>query len=199
MNGGNAMNRKLKKMQRERLSTRQLMGITKLTDHGIKTANGELIYYLLKPDNLSVLSKEDIRGRVLALQNILCRTEHIRLIAMDSRESFQQNKEWYQNRCEQEQVSEICALLRDDAEHLDDIQTNTASAREFAIVYSYDKQSEQNDPGQLFALEKNIRDCGFRVHLANAQDIKRILAVYYQQDVTTESFPDYDGGEYVAQ
>ena len=52
------MNRKQKKELRERQSTRQLMGITQLTDHGVKTAKGELVFFMLRPDNLSVLSPE---------------------------------------------------------------------------------------------------------------------------------------------
>ena len=42
-------------------------------------------------------------------------------------------------------------------------------------------------------MEKRIRDQGFHVRLAEEQDIKRLLAVYYQQDVTTDCFEDYDG------
>ena len=41
--------------------------------------------------------------------------------------------------------------------------------------------------------EKNLRDAGFHVRLADGQDIKRILAVYYQQDVVTEQFLNFDG------
>lgn len=38
------MNRKQKKELRQHQSTRQLMGIEQLTEHGIKTARGELIF-----------------------------------------------------------------------------------------------------------------------------------------------------------
>jgi hypothetical protein len=46
-------------------------------------------------------------------------------------------------------------------------------------------------------MEKNLRDLGFRARLAGEQDIKRLLAVYYQQDVTTEWFENYDGERYL--
>ena len=42
-------------------------------------------------------------------------------------------------------------------------------------------------------LEKRIQDCGFHVRMADEQDVKRLLAVYYQQDVTTEHFDRFDG------
>ncbi len=187
------MNRKQKKELREHQSTRQLMGITQLTDHGVKTAKGELVYFLVKPDNLSVLSSEGVQGRITALTNLLRTTPSIRLQAMDSRESFQANQNFYQRRLEQEQLPAVRDLLRQDAAHLDGIQSSTASAREFALVYPVDKDSAA-DPRLT---EKSLRDAGFHVRLAERQDIKRILAVYYQQDVSTELFPDFDGEESV--
>ena len=183
------MKRKQKKELRERQSTRQLMGISQLTDHGVKTAKGELAFFMLSPDNLSVLSPEGVQARVTALGNLLRTTPAVRLQAMDSRESFQANKDFYQRRLEQEQLPAIRDLLRQDAAHLDDIQASTASAREFALVYPVDKDSAA-DPRLT---EKNLRDAGFHVRLADGQDIKRILAVYYQQDVVTEQFLNFDG------
>ena len=183
------MKRKQKKELRERQSTRQLMGISQLTDHGVKTAKGELVFFMLSPDNLSVLSPEGVQARVTALGNLLRTTPAVRLQAMDSRESFQANKDFYQRRLEQEQLPAIRDLLRQDAAHLDDIQASTASAREFALVYPVDKDSAA-DPRLT---EKNLRDAGFHVRLADGQDIKRILAVYYQQDVVTEQFLNFDG------
>ena len=49
--------------------------------------------------------------------------------------------------------------------------------------------------GLLKAVDKF--DLGFQVRLADPQDIKRLLAVYYQQDVTTDHFDDYDGERWV--
>ena len=183
------MNRKQKKELREKQSTRQLMGIDRLTEHGVKTASGELVFFMFSPDNLSVLSPEGVRARVTALGNFLRATPFVRLQAMDSRESFQANKDFYQKRLEQEPLPAIRELLRQDAAHLDDIQASTASAREFALVYPVDRDGAA-DPRLT---EKSLRDAGFHVRLANEQDIKRILAVYYQQDVVTEHFAGFDG------
>ena len=188
------MNLKQKKELRERQSTRQLMGIVQLTEHGVKTVKGELVFFMLRPDNLSVLSPEGMRARVTALANLLRTTPAVRLQAMDSRESFQANKDYYQRQLEQEPLPAIRELLRQDAAHLDDIQASTASAREFALVYPVDRDSAA-DPRLT---EKNLRDAGFHVRLANEQDIKRILAVYYQQDVVTEYFAGFDGEGSVA-
>ena len=186
------MNRKQKKELRRHLSTRQLMGIDQLTDHGLKTAKGELVFFLISPDNLSVLSAEGVRGRVRALTDLLRGMESAELLALDSRESFQSNKHYYQNRLDREDLPALRELLRQDAGHLDEIQSTTASAREFVLVHRIDIKSNE-DNSSLKLLEKRVSDCGFHVRMAEEQDIKRLLAVYYQQDVTTEHFDSFDG------
>ena len=187
------MNRKQKKELRQRQSTQQLMGIDRLTDHGVKTPRGELVYFLIRPDNLSVLSAEVIRSRVRALMELLGGIDTARLLALDSRESFQRNKLRYQERLEREDNPAVRELLRQDMAHLDTIQTTTASAREFAIAYALERQSNENTEALLSRMAKDIRDRGFHVQIAMGQDIQRLLAVYYQQDVTTEFFEQYDG------
>ncbi len=186
------MKRKQKKELRRHLSTRQLMGIDQLTENGLKTAKGELVFYLISPDNLSVLSAEGVRGRVRALTELLRSMEAVEMVALDSRESFVSNKHHYQDRLEKEDMPALRELLRQDMVHLDEIQSTTASAREFAFVYRRDEKSGE-DAGYLKQLEKRIRDCGFHVRMAEDQDMKRLLAVYYQQDVTTEYFESFDG------
>lgn len=187
------MNKKQKHELRQRQTARQLMGISQLTDHGVRTAEGELAFFLVKPDNLSVLSEEGVRGRVAALTHLLCAMPELRILAMDSRESFQRNQEWYRQRMEQEDLPALRELLRQDSAHLDEIQTTTASAREFLLIFRLDQQTGGSDEIQLRQLEKRVRDQGFHVRLAEEQDIKRVLAVYYQQDVTTDRFEDFDG------
>ena len=191
------MNRKQKKEQKRLLSTRQLMGIDQFTENGLKMGRSELVCFLVQPENLSVLSSEGIRGKVMALTNLLRGTESMRLLALDSRESFQRNKDWYRQRMEQEELPALRELLRQDAAHLDSIQAGTASAREFALVFELDRQKEENARSQVTRLEKNIRDQGFRVRQAGRQDLMRLLAVYYQQDMTTEVFENVDGERWV--
>ena len=173
------------KKQKKALSTRQLMGIDQLTDHGLLTPRGELVFFLLHPDNLSVLSPEGVRGRVRALTELLRSVEAAELLALNSRQSFRSNQLWYRDRLEREDLPALRELLRRDMDHLDAIQSTAASAREFAVVL-------RPQAGEV-SLEKRIRDCGFHVRRADRQDIMRLLAVYYQQDVTTEQFDRFDG------
>ena len=144
------MNRKQKKELRRHLSTRQLMGIDQFTENGLKTARGELVFYLVSPDNLSVLSAEGVRGRVRALTELLRGMDAVELLALDSRESFQSNKHHYQDRLEQEDLPALRELLRQDMGHLDEIQSTTASAREFALVYRRDNISDINSFSNVY-------------------------------------------------
>ena len=190
------MNRKQKKELRQRKSTRQLMGIVRITPHGVQTESGERAFYLIRPDNLSVLSPEVIQSRIRSLTVLLSTQPSIEILALDSRESFQRNKEYYQRRIEEESVPEVRALLEKDLEHLETIQFSSASSREFVLVLPLDEKAGA-DENTLRQLEKSICDRGLSVRLAEKQDVKRLLAIYYQQDLTTEVFRDFDGEEFV--
>ena len=190
------MNRKQKKELRQRKSTRQLMGIVRITPHGVQTESGERAFYLIRPDNLSVLSPEVIQSRIRSLTVLLSTQPSIEILALDSRESFQRNKEYYQRRIEEESVPEVRELIEKDLEHLETIQFSSASSREFVLVLPLDEKAGA-DENTLRQLEKSICDRGLSVRLAEEQDVKRLLAIYYQQDITTEVFRDFDGEEFV--
>ena len=190
------MNREEKKALKQHQSTRQLMGVKKLTPHGVVTAAGEQIFFLIRPDNLSVLSADGIRSRVAQLTNLLGSEERLELTALDSRESFQPNKQYYQRRLEAETNPRLRDLLQRDMEHLDAIQSESASSREFLLTLHMDGKNAAEERS-LRQMEKVICDHGITVRLAEEQDVKRLLAVYYQHDVTSDFFADYDGEEYV--
>ena len=49
----------------------------------------------------------------------------------------------------------------------------------------------------LSRIEKSLKEQGFSVKRADKVDIKRILAVYFEQNVTTEKFEDFDGERWI--
>ena len=122
----------------------------------------------------------------------------LELLALDSRESFLKNKQYYQRRLEEEPEPALRELLRQDMEHLDARQSSTAASREFALVCRLDSKAAE-DRELPRRLEKQIQDHGFHVCLAGEQDVKRILAVYYQQDIVTEHFDSIDGERWVTE
>ena len=183
---------KERKRLKQRQSTRQLMGIRKLLPHGVAIPGGSLVFFLIHPDNLSVLSAEGIRQRVTALNNLFRAEEQVEVLGLDSRESFQQNQVYYQTRLEEETTPKIRELLQKDISYLDEIQTTSASSREFVLVLRMEEQAAL-DEGGLRQKEKSLCDHGISVRLAEEQDVKRLLVSYYLHDADPESLEDVDG------
>lgn len=181
-----------RKRLKQRQSTRQLMGIRKLLPHGVAIPGGSLVFFLIRPDNLSVLSAEGIRQRVTALSNLFRAEEQVEILGLDSRESFQQNQAYYQTRLEEETTPKIRELLQKDISYLDEIQTTSASSREFVLVLRMEEQAAL-DEGGLRQKEKSLCDHGISVRLAEEQDVKRLLVSYYLHDADPESLEDVDG------
>ena len=170
------------------------MNIQSITERSMITQQGEeVILFLLQPTNVSVLSREGLRARVNALMNVLKGFAEVELLCLNSRESFEHNKQYLTRRIEQETVPQIRALLEQDLRHLDEIQSRTATAREFMLVIRPRNIGEREMYPYLSRLEKMIREQRFVVRRADREDIKRILAVYFAGDVISESYDDFDG------
>ena len=181
---------------RQQQSTRQLMGVTRITEHGVSTSNGDYVFFMVRPDNLSVLSEDAIRQRVGNLSNLLGNRDEVTLMALDSRASFQNNKLFYQARLEEETEPAIRRLLQMDLEQLDEIQASSASKREFVISMRVTSK-ESNDPAVLHQMEKSISNENIPVGLAERADIKRLLSVYYLNDAAVTAVEDVDGEQAV--
>ena len=169
---------KERKRLKQRQSTRQLMGIRKLLPHGVAIPGGSLVFFLIHPDNLSVLSAEGIRQRVTALSNLFRAEEQVEVLGLDSRESFQQNQVYYQTRLEEETTPKIRELLQKDISYLDEIQTTSASSREFVLVLRMEEQAAL-DEGGLRQKEKSLCDHGISVRLAEEQDVNGERTVFH--------------------
>lgn len=72
-----------------------------------------------------------------------------------------------------------------------------ATAREFLILIRLKGEKETEVFPYLSRIEKSLKEQGFSVKRAGREDIKRILAVYYEQNVTTERFEDFDGERWI--
>jgi hypothetical protein len=191
------VNRKKKQETRKKASTRQLMGIDDITGHSLVTPHGELVFFMIKPTNISVLSDSSIGARIYALMNVLKGIAEIEMLCLNSRENFEDNKRFLRDRMEQEQNPVVRKLLEKDLSFLDRIQVQMATAREFLILIRLRDEKEKEVFPYLSRIEKSLKDQGFSVKRADKEDIKRILAVYFEQNVTTEKFEDFDGERWV--
>lgn len=191
------MNSKEKRAAREKQSTRQLMGITEITDYSLVTGRGRLVFFIIKPTNISVLSDASVAARIYALMNVLKGIAEIEILCLNSRENFEDNKSFLHRRIEAEQNPVIRKLLQQDLGNLDRMQVQMATAREFLIIIRLHDEKESDVLPYLSRIEKSLKDQGFTAHRAEEADIKRLLGVYYEQNVTTEKYEDYDGERWV--
>ena len=189
------MSRKKKKEGSQ--STRQLMGIEDIKDYCIATRMGDLVFFIIKPTNISVLPDSGVTAQIYALLNVVKGLAEIEMLAINSKESFEDNKRFYAGRMEAEELPALRRLLEQDSSHLDRIQALMASAREFYIIVRLRNEKVSEIFPYLSRIEKTIKDNGFSVSRAGEQEIKRMLGIYFEQDVTTEQYEVYDGDRWV--
>ena len=190
---------KKKKQKPAGLSTQQLMGIRGIKEYGIATKLGDIVFFVVKPTNISVLPDASVSARIYALLNVVKGQEEIEMLAMNSRESFENNKNYYRSRMEAEELPAIRRLLEQDSRDLDRIQVMMASGREFYIMVRLRNEKESEVFPYLARIEKSIKDNGFITRRANDQDLMRMLGVYFEQNVTTEHYDRFDGERWIAE
>ncbi len=178
---------------RRKDTTRQLMGVDDISNYSLLTPSGEMIFFVLKPYNLGVLPESSITARVRALQNILATYPDIDMLALNSRDVFESNKTFYRDRLEQETLPAVRDLLKKDMRDLEERQIQMAGSREFYLVIRLQEKKERDLFRRLNAMEEALSRVGFSARLAEREDLKRMLAVYYEQNVTSEQLEDYDG------
>jgi len=191
------MSRKEKTAAKEKQSTRQLLDISGITDYSLKTDHGELAFFIIKPTNISVLSDESISARIYALMTVLKGMAELEMLCLNSRENFEDNKRYLKQRIEVEGIAPIRKLLEQDLANLDRLQVQMATAREFLIIIRLKNEKESDIFSYLSRIEKSLKDQGFITRRTDKEDIKRLLGVYYEQNVTTEKYEDFDGERWV--
>ncbi len=191
------MSRK-KQAAKQKASTRQLIGTKAITNYSLQTyGHGELVYFVIKPSNISVLSEESISARIYSLMTVLKGIAEIEMLCLNSRENFEDNKRFLRSRIEQEQNPIVRKLLEKDLIFLDRIQVQMATAREFLIIIRLRNEKESEVFPYLSRIEKSLKEQGFITSRAGSEDIKKLLAVYFEQNVTTEKFEDFDGERWI--
>lgn len=188
----------VKRQRKQKRGTRSLLNIKTLHDEYIETEREEQTYYLsVQPPNLSVMSFEMIESKVYALTHVLKSIGALEIMVMNSRDNFEQNKLFIQNRLVWETQPNVRKCLTQDLRHLDEIQIRTATSRLFLFVIRMKKDDASVIINHLNRVEKNLRMQGFQIKRLKKQQLKAMLAVYYEQNVTTEVFEKIDGERWI--
>ena len=186
----------MKDKQRKGSSVQELLGIKTFTRYGLATRDGELLFFLVSPTNISVLSQTSIEIKVRHLMMVLSTHPDIEIVCTDSQECFDDNKAFLTGRLEAEQNPQVRELLRKDVDFLDHAQAEMSTARQFLFLL----RCKNLKPEQVFEasnrVEKTISEQGFEVHRMKKAEIKRVLAIYFEASMNGENLPDVDWAQF---
>lgn len=178
-------------------STQTLLGLKTLGKYGLKTDKAELVFYSVQPTNISVLSDENIDVKVHHLMSLLSMIPELELICLDSCQCFDANKQNIIQRIEEEKNSDIRKILKSDLEFLDSIQLEMSTARQFLFCLRISDKKEGQIFQQINRTSKLIAEHGFDVRQLKKEDIKRMLAIYFEVSMNGEDVPDTEGAAYL--
>ena len=187
------------KLKKTNMSTQALLGVKGFSRNGIQTnGHGEIVFYLVTPTNISVLSRVAVAQKVKHLMTLLTAQPDIEIVCIDARENFDDNKVYLDERYNDEPNGRIRELLLKDKTFLDDIQVQMSTAREFLFVVRLRNESDEQSFSLLNRIEKCINEQGFNCRRADKDDTKRVLARYFGIKTADKVIDDNDGDTAVA-
>ena len=177
-------------------SVQALLGVKTFTEYGLATNKGELLFFLVTPSNISVLSTAAVEVKIRQLMLTLSALPDLEIVCADSSECFDENKAYLLRRKEEEPNAKIRKLLGKDLEFLGEIQLEMATARQFMFV----ARCRNMNPMQVFnyanTIQKTLSEQGFDSHLMTKGEVKRFMALYFGASIQGERLPDVDGAQY---
>lgn len=185
-----------RKQKKKGRSVQDMIGIKRFTRYGLMTERGELLFYLVSPTNISVLSHVNIEIKIRHLMMVLSAIPDIEITCTDSSECFDDNKAYLQGRLEAEQNSKVRKLIQKDIDFLDNVQMEMATARQFLFTARLRGNKDKQVFDTANRIEKIISEQGFEVRRMKKADIKRFLAIYFEASMNGEQMPDGDGEQY---
>ena len=177
-------------------STQELMGIQNFTRYGLVTNRGELLFFLVSPTNISVLSHTNVEIKIRHLMMVLSAIPDIEITCTDSCECFDDNQAYLRGRLQEEGNPLVWQLLEQDREMLDRAQAEMATARQFLFISRCKGMKADQVFQAVNRIEKVISEQGFEVQRMRKSDIKRFLAIYFDASMNGDQLPDMDGGQF---
>lgn len=185
------------KKKKKGRSVQELLGIKRFTRYGLLTDKGELLFFLVTPTNISVLSYANIEAKIHDLQMLFLSKPGLEIVCTDASECFDDNKAYLHDRLDSETNPRIRKMLKKDIEFLDNIQIEMSTARQFLFIARCKGLQEQQVFTTANEMEKAISDNGFEVRRLRKPDIKRLAALYFDASLYGEHIPDIDGAQYL--
>ena len=186
----------MSKKKKKGRSTQELIGIQNFTRYGLATNRGELLFFLVSPTNISVLSHTNIEIKIRHLMMVLSAIPDIEITCTDSCECFDDNQAYLRGRLQEEGNPLVRQLLEQDREMLDRAQAEMATARQFLFISRCKGMKADQVFQAVNRIEKVISEQGFEVRRMRKSDIKRFLAIYFDASMNGDQMPYTDGGQF---
>lgn len=190
------MAKKEKPQKKKGRSLQEMVGIRTFTKYGLDTNRGELLFYVVSPTNISVLSYVNIEIKIRHLMMVLSAIPDIEVTCTDSSECFDGNKSYLQGRLAEEKNPKVRKIIKKDIDFLDHIQMEMATARQFLFLARLKNQKDKQVFDAANRIGKVISEQGFEVQRMKKAEIKRFLALYFEASMNGEAMPDLDGEQF---
>lgn len=189
-----------KKKSREKLkNTRQLMGVASIHDDYLRVFSNKIkVALLIKPTNINVLSDEVVISKITSLMNVLKTVSDVELLCVNSTQNYDDNISYLNNLVKTESNTILQDLNKKTIDFLNSIRVNMATNREFFVQMTFNASNITDDTRSSAVRRtlQQLREGGFIVRLANNEDYKRILTIYYDS-AFNDDYSDYDGLKYI--
>lgn len=162
------------------------------------SANGDKLAFIqITPINPNVLSSTVIRSRVMKLSDSIKTLGTVEFICINSSQSYDSNKEYLTALRDKESNDTLRSLDEQDIAFFDEIRVTMATSREFLAGLRFNQTDTQEHITEVAKKAIIILQEGnLTVKRASRADVKRLLAIYFEQNIFEAETQNYDGERY---
>lgn len=173
--------------------------IKEIKENCLLNIRNEEIYYLqITPKNISVMSNAGIIRLISDLSSIIGNFPKSEIMCLNSTQSYESNKKYVSTLADNEKNPAVKQLDEADVDFLDKIRVSMATSRTFFFIIRQNTimDDEQKRLQYVYSAVQKCKEHNFQVELSPKPAIKRMLAIYLEQNVYQDDLPDYDGQQY---
>lgn len=167
----------------------------------LTTRNEELYFLQISPKNISVMSNAGKIALISDLSSIISNFPKSEIMCLNSTQSYESNKRYINSLAEEETNPAVEYLDKADVDFLDKIRVSMATSRTFFFIIrqSLISDNEQKRLQYAYTAVQKCKEHNFQVEIITKDAIKRMLAIYLEQNVYQDNLPDYDGQQYTTE
>ena len=173
------------------------MGLFRKKKRKKKSAFGESTQELLGAEYFTRYGV-NIARKIELFSLILIHYPTIEIFCTDANECFDSNKIYVRELIRKERVESVREVLRGDDEFLDRMQTETATSRQFMLIYPLRGLKPEQVFSTITEIEKTVSDQGFEIRREEITGIQRMTGNYLRTALNGDAMPPVDGIQFLA-